>query len=224
MTIEEKPEDRSKTVGRTWADVVVGSSYIIAGVLFIAAIIAVSWYTLGKVPGWVVIAILGSFAFIPFLTERAKEGSELFIVLDGPMRMTEWRIGHRVGLTLDGSPISFTSRSGVRRSILVDFDPEARTGTGSMLAECSQFDQIRDLNTVHQLSKSLEATLREDRLTMMHVGIEVERRSREIVDWALQLIYEGTVPTEITEALGVEAISKPDVGLEDTLEGVLEHD
>lgn len=57
---------------------------------------------------------------------------------------------------------------------------------------------------------------------MQHVGIEVERRNREIVDWALRLIYEGTVPTEITEALGIDEVKEPDLELNDDLEAVLD--
>lgn len=218
---QEDPRSK-KVVGRTWADLVVGGSYIMGGLLFIAAIIGVAYWTLGSVPSWIFIAILASFAFIPFLMERAKDGSELFVVLDGPMRLTEWRIGHRVPIDLDGSPISFISQSGTRRSLLVDFDPNSLQGKGSMLAECSQFDQIRDLSTVQRLAIAMEEVLKEDRLTMMHVGIEVEKRSREVVDWALRLIYEGTVPTEITEALGIDSVPEPEMSVHDSLDEVLE--
>jgi hypothetical protein len=57
---------------------------------------------------------------------------------------------------------------------------------------------------------------------MQHVGIEVEKKNREIVDWALRLIYQGTVPTEITEALGIDEVEEPDLELHDDLEAVLD--
>ena len=57
---------------------------------------------------------------------------------------------------------------------------------------------------------------------MQHVGIEVEKKNREIVDWALRLIYQGTVPTEITEALGIDEVDEPELELHDDLEAVLD--
>ena len=42
------------------------------------------------------ISIFGSLAFIPFLMDRAKEGSELFLVTDGPLKLTEYRVGREV--------------------------------------------------------------------------------------------------------------------------------
>ncbi len=219
--IEQSSQNQPK-IGRTWADVVVGSSYIMGGLLFIGLVVFVSWYFVGEVPQWIVIAIIGSLAFIPFLIERAKDDARLFVVLDGPMRLTEWRIGKRVNLEIDGNPISFKSSSGVERSILIDFDEDQQTGKGSDLANFTQFDQIRDLNTVHRMSETLQETLKEDRVTMMHVGIEVERRSREIVDWALRVIYEGSVPTEISAALGLEEVPEPEVSYQDDPESMLD--
>ena len=125
-------------------------------------------------------------------------------------------------MEIEGNPISFKSNSGVERSILIDFDEDQQRGKGSDLAEFTQFDQIRDLNTVHRMSKTLQETLKEDRVTMMHVGIEVERRSREIVDWALRVIYEGSVPTEISDALGLEEIPEPQVSYKDDPEAMLD--
>ena len=209
-------------VGRTWADVLVGSSYVFGGLLFIGAILVFAWWFYGQIPQWILLSIAGSLGFIPFLMERAKDGSRLMVVLDGPMQLTEYRVGHRVGLDIEGSPVNFTSKSGVMRSLLLAFDPEMRTARGSMLAECSQLDQVRDLSTVQRMAQSLEDVLSEDRLTMMHVGIEVEKKNREIVDWALRLIMEGSIPTEITEALGIDSKNTPDMVMDEDLEELLE--
>ena len=220
-TAVEAPRQRSQ-VGRTWADLLVGSSYVFGGLLFIVIVLVGAWWFYGQIPEWIFISIAGSLGFIPFLMERAREGSRLFVVLDGPMRLTEYRVGNRVGIDLIGSPIQFTSKTGASRSLLTDFDPDLRQGRGSLLAESSQLDQIRDLGTVQRLSQSLEDLLAEDRLTMMHVGIEVEKKNREIVDWALQLIMEGSIPTEITEALGIDSISPPPMDLDENLEEMLD--
>lgn len=213
--VSPKPVSQRSKVGRTWADVLVGSTYVFGGILFISGILVGAWLFFGSIPQWILISIAASLGFIPFLMERARDGSRLFVVLDGPMRLTEYRVGHRVNLDLTGSPVQFTSKTGAMRSLLLELDTEERTGKGSMLAEFSQLDQIRDLQTVQRLSKALEETLAEDRLTMMHVGIEVEKKNREIVDWAMRLIMEGSVPTEITDALGIEGQSVPDMQMPD---------
>lgn len=220
--VDSEPVPQRSQVGRTWADVLVGSSYVFGGLLFIAGILLVAWWFYGKIPQWILFSIVGSLGFVPFLMERAKDGSRLMVVLDGPMQLTEYRVGHRVGLDIEGSPVTFTSKSGVLRSLLLSFDPEMRTARGSLLAESSQLDQVRDLSTVQRMAQSLEDVLSEDRLTMMHVGIEVEKKNREIVDWALRLIMEGSIPHEITEALGIDAKNTPDMAMDEDLEALLE--
>ena len=218
----EEPTSQRRQVGRTWADVLVGSSYVFGGILFISGVFLVAWWFYGQIPQWLFISIAGSLGFVPFLMERARDGSRLFVVLDGPMQLTEYRVGHRVGLDIEGSPVQFSSRSGIPRSLLLDFDEETRTAKGSLLAESSQLVQIRDLSTVQRLSESLESVLQEDRLTMMHVGIEVEKKNREIVDWALRLIMEGSIPSEITDALGIGAKMEPDLTIDEDLEELLD--
>lgn len=218
----EEPVSQRRQVGRTWADVLVGSSYVFGGIVFISGVFLVAWWFYGQIPQWLLISIAGSLGFIPFLMERARDGSRLFVVLDGPMQLTEYRVGHRVGLDIEGSPVQFSSRSGVPRSLLLDFNEETRSAKGSLLAESSQLDQIRDLTTVQRLSESLESVLQEDRLTMMHVGIEVEKKNREIVDWALRLIMEGSIPSEITDALGIGAKMEPDLSIDEDLEELLD--
>lgn len=220
--VAPEPTRQRSQVGRTWADVLVGSSYVFGGLLFIGAILLFAWWFYGRIPQWILLSIAASLGFIPFLMERAKDGSRLMVVLDGPMKLTEYRVGHRVGLDIEGSPVNFTSKSGVMRSLLLSFDPEMRTAKGSMLAESSQLDQVRDLTTVQRMAQSLEDVLSEDRLTMMHVGIEVEKKNREIVDWALRLIMEGSIPTEITEALGIDAKNTPDMVMDEDLGELLE--
>lgn len=217
----DESTSQRRQVGRTWADVLVGSSYVFGGILFISGVFLVAWWFYGQIPQWLFISIAGSLGFVPFLMERARDGSRLFVVLDGPMQLTEYRVGHRVGLDIEGSPVQFSSRSGVPRSLLLDFDEETRTAKGSLLAESSQLDQIRDLSTVQRLSESLESVLQEDRLTMMHVGIEVEKKNRQIVDWALRLIMEGSIPSEITDALGIGAKLEPDLTIDEDLEELL---
>lgn len=219
---QEAQLEPGPTTGRTWADLVWTSSYFLAGVLFIAGVMVASYFILGKVPSWLWIAVLSSLGFIPFLIERAKDDAGLYVVVDGPCRMTEYRIGRRVPIEIEGQAVRFSSKSGVDRLILTDFNAETRQGRSTALEGMTQFDLMRDLSTLDNISEALVDTLREDRLTMQHVGIEVERRSRDIVDWALQLIYAGTVPTEITDALGVQNTKEPDFERNEDLGEVLD--
>jgi hypothetical protein len=60
----------------------------------------------------------------------------------------------------------------------------------------------------------------ESRVSAQTVGIEVEKQSIEIVDWALKTIYGAIIPTEVSEAFGIEEKEnrlEVDVGL-DTIE------
>lgn len=190
--------------GRTWADVFVGTSYLAAGVVFLAIAGGLAWWIFGSIPSWFFISILGSLLFIPFLMERAKDGSDLFIVCDEPFRLTEYRVGRRTGLDIEGKGIQFISKSGVYRTYLNSLDVETMTAKGSPFAGFTQLDQMRDLTTLQRVITTLEETLKENRISSQEVGIEVEKQSIQIVDWALKTIYGAIVPTEVSEAFGVK--------------------
>ena len=50
----------------------------------------------------------------------------------------------------------------------------------------------------------LQSTLKESRISAQTVGVEVEKQSIEIVDWALKTIYGAIIPTEISESFGIK--------------------
>ena len=83
--------EEKRVVGRTWVDLWVSSGYIIVAILFISAVFIGVYYFYGELPRWIFIAIGMSLSFVPFLFERAKEDSQLFIVCDEPLKMTESR-------------------------------------------------------------------------------------------------------------------------------------
>lgn len=196
--------EEKRVVGRTWVDLWVSSGYIIVAILFISAVFIGVYYFYGELPRWIFIAIGMSLSFVPFLFERAKEDSQLFIVCDEPLKMTEYRIGSKVSLDIEGIPAMMVSRSGVSRFILKFLNPETMQGEGSPLGEYSQFEQIRTMTTLQSVTRKLEEVLKEDRLTTMQMGLEVEKQSKEVVDWALRVIYGASIPTELNEALGIE--------------------
>lgn len=74
---------------------------------------------------------------------------------------------------------------------------------GTEFAGFSQIDQVRDLTTLDRMVEMLQSTLKESRVSAQTVGVEVEKQSIEIVDWALKTIYGAIIPTEISEAFGV---------------------
>lgn len=199
-------EDRSKGMAkrRTWADVFVSTSYIAAGLIFLIILGISSYLILGNIPGWFWIAIFGSFLFIPFLQERAKDGAELFLIADEPFKLTEYRIGKNVGLEIDGIGTRFQSKSGVSRIILTELNQETMKGKGSAFGSLTPIDQVRDLTTLQKLTNMLEETLKESRISAQTVGVEVEKQSIEIVDWALKTIYGSIIPSEISESFGLE--------------------
>ena len=190
--------------GRTWADVFVGASYMTGGALFIGSMAVLVYFLSGSIPGWFYIAILSSLVFIPFMMERAKDDSNLILVSDGPHRLTEYRIGNRVGLEIDGNGVIFQSKSGVVRQVLSSLDVENKRATGSEFANATQIDQVRDLTTLQKMVEMLQSTLKESRISAQTVGVEVEKQSIEIVDWALKTIYGAIIPTEISESFGIK--------------------
>ena len=218
MSPEEVKPQKKPIVGRTWVDLVFTSGYgfIILG--FICLVLYLGYRAFGEVPQWVFLSLAMSLIFIPFLFERAKEDSRIFVVVDEPLRLTEYRIGSKVELNIEGFGVEMLSNTGCRRTILKSFDPLSLNGKGSPLGEYSQFEQIRQLSTLRSLADKLEETLKEDRLTSMHIGIEVEKQSKEIVDWALKFAYGSAIPNELTDALGV-GIDEQEI--DETLEDLL---
>lgn len=208
MSRNEDFNETPPIVGRTIWDIAVASSYIIGGGLFVIGLAIFLYFSLDEVPTWFYISIAGSLAFIPFLLDRAKEGADLFLVADAPRSLTEYRVGRRYGLNIIGQGVLFTSESGTYRTVLNGFDKTNKQAWGSSFGEFTQIDQVRDLTTLMQLSELLEDTLRETRLNAQTVGVEVEKQSKVIVDWALKTIYGAIIPTEVSEVFGVETEEK----------------
>jgi hypothetical protein len=176
---------------------------------------------LGEIPSWFWISILGSFLFIPFLQERAKDGAELFLIANEPFKLTEFRIGKNVGLEIEGIGTRFQSETGVSRIILNSLDKESMKAKGSAFGSMTPIDQVRDLQTLDKLTNMLESTLKESRISAQTVGVEVEKQSIEIVDWALKTIYGSIIPTEISESFGIDE-KKVELDVELETDGILE--
>lgn len=208
MSDDDEQVNKTPNRGRTWADVFVGATYITGGIAFLVLLGAVIYYLLGEVPDWFFLSIIASALFVPFLIERAKDGSELFLITDQPFKLTEYRIGKKVGLDIDGVGTRFQSKSGVQRMVLTDFDKDTKKARGSPFGGLTQIDQVRDMNTLTKMTEMLEKTLKESRISAQTVGVEVEKQSIEIVDWALKTIYGAIIPSEVSDAFGIEEETK----------------
>jgi len=208
MTNNEQSDARPPIIGRTFWDIVSASSYILGGIIFVLIMGIIIYLYLDEVPSWFFISVFGSLAFIPFLMDRAKEDADLFLVSNGPLNLTEYRIGKRYGLRILGNGVLFNSNSGTYRTVLTSFDEDTRMATGSSFGDYTQIDQVRDMNTLEQLSVLLEDTLRDSRISAQTVGIEVEKQSKVIVDWALKTIYGSIIPSEISDIFGVDIEEK----------------
>jgi hypothetical protein len=208
MSDDDEQVNKTPNRGRTWADVFVGATYITGGIAFLVLLGAVIYYLLGEVPDWFFLSIIASALFVPFLIERAKDGSELFLITDQPFKLTEYRIGKKVGLDIDGVGTRFQSKSGVQRMVLTDFDKDTKKARGSPFGGLTQIDQVRDMSTLSKMTEMLEKTLKESRISAQTVGVEVEKQSIEIVDWALKTIYGAIIPSEVSEAFGIDEETK----------------
>ena len=192
-------EEIPKQYGRTWADVFAQTSYLFAGFIFVVFVGVVVWFVFDRIPQWFFLSIVGSLVFIPFLMERAKEKADFVCVMDQPMKFTEYRVGRKYAYDLYGNPVVLSSNSGVMRMMLLDFDKETRQAQALPFAELTPLDQMRELNTNLTLSKMFEENLRENRLSKQMVGVEVEKQSSKIVDWALNVLYGSIIPTELED-------------------------
>ena len=185
--------------GRTWADVFAQTSYLIAGLIFLVIVGVIVFFLFDRLPQWFFLSVIGSAVFIPFLMERAKEKADLVCVMDEPMKFTEYRIGRKYEYEMYGNPVFLSSRSGVIRMMLMDFDVKNSIAKALPFAELTPLDQMRELNTNLNLSEMFEEHLRETRMSKQMIGIEVEKKSTDIVEWALNVLYGSIIPTELEE-------------------------
>ena len=198
------------TIGRTWADVFSNTAMLVAVLSFLLMAGWFGWFNgLAEVPLWVFISVGSTLMFVPFLVQRAKDDAHLVVVVDGPMKMSEFRVGKRYRWSIEGQPLTFTSSTGTKRLIITDFDRETGEGKGSALAGFTQFDLARDVGVFSRLSEAFSDHLATERITSETVAIEVERRVSEVAKRYLGLLYGTMEPVEIEDALGVKAEGGP---------------
>ena len=173
---DNPPIQYNQKYGRTWVDFWSSTGGLMILVILFIILIYFGWDYIQYIPKWVYPAlILGPIIYTPFLSQRAKDGSKLFLIAHGPQTISEFRVGKNVDLDIEGQGINLISKSGVNRILLTEFDPNSRKGKGSALAEFTQFEMARDLSTLDRLSTAFSEHLRSERITQEIIAVEVEK-------------------------------------------------
>lgn len=222
MSDKFQPIVYEQRYGRTWVDFWSSTGGFIVILILGGLLFYFGWDWLKQIPMWVwVSVVLTPIVWTPFLMARAKDDTHLLVVADGPQRLTEYRVGKRVDLDIDGAGLPLTSKTGNRRTLLTDFDPITRKGEGTALAEFTQFEMARDLHTLDRLSKAFAKHLREERITQELVAVEVERRVKELSQRWIGIAMATLEPNELESALEIQ--SQPEMmDLEPELDVILD--
>ena len=203
---EQPPIIYNQKYGRTWVDFWTSTGGFILLLILAGVAIYFGWEYIGLIPMWVWPAILLTpIVWTPFLMARARDHTQLFIVSDGPQKLTEYRVGKRVQLDIEGSVLPFYSNSGTIRSLLTEFDPLTRVGKGSALAEFNQFEMARDLGTLDRLSRAFSEHLRSERVTQELIAVEIEKRVKQLSERWIGIAMATLEPEELETALNLSA-------------------
>lgn len=203
-----EPLHYEQKYGRTWADVFSSGIFWLGMVVVLVVLYFIFRDFKISIPTWIFVSIGASFLFIPFLINRAREDANLLVVVSDSDTLTEYRIGRRYPFNIEGSPLIFTSETGVQRIVLTDLEKTENSviGYSSELAEFSTFDYIRDTSTLRRLSQAFTEHLRGERLTQEMVALQVESKVSEYSETWLKMLYGVLDPSEI-ETLLNEALN-----------------
>lgn len=204
MVEPTKPVVYEQKYGRTWYDFLTGTGGFLILVCLGVLMFFWGWDYVKTVPTWVWASlVITPILWSPWLMARAKEGTQLFVVTDGPQRMTEYRVGKRVKLDIEGAGLSLSSRTGTHRTLLTSFNPETLSGEGTALADFTQFEMARDLGTLDRLSRAFSQHLREERITQELIAVEVQKRVKELSERWIGIAMSTLEPSEIESALAI---------------------
>ena len=222
MEENAQPIVYNQKFGRTWVDFLTSTGGLILLVIIIGCLLYFGWDYVELIPMWVWPALfLTPIVWTPFLLSRARDDTQLLIVSDGPQMLTEYRVGKRVQLEIDGAVLPFSSRTGTVRNLLTEFDPFTRKGKGSALAEFNQFEMARDLSTLDRLSKAFSEHLRAERVTQELITVEVQKKVKALSERWLGIAMATLEPEELETALNLTEYENE---IHTTIDEVLEYD
>jgi hypothetical protein len=160
-------DEAPQKIGRTWADVFSNGVVLfsILGFLLIAGWFG--WFSiLASIPLWVFVSIGSTGMFVPFLIQRAKDDAHIVMVVDGPLRMTEYRVGKRYNWDIEGQGLTFTQFNAELSafSSLISTKKPARP-KGSQIGRLHSIRFGREMwASFTRLSESFSHHLREERV------------------------------------------------------------
>ena len=187
--------------GRTWADLLSGGGFYFLALAGIVGLVFLLYTYGSSIPNWTYVSIGLSLIWWPFLAARAREDTSLMMVIDSASSLTEYRVGSRYPVHIEGGGVWFGSRTGVSRMLLTKLDLENQWGVGSPLAGFTPFDYIRDMTTLQRLSSAFTDHLQGERVTNELVGLEVERKVQEYSQTWLEMLYGDLDPTELKDII-----------------------
>jgi len=216
---DNPPIQYNQKYGRTWVDFWSSTGGLIILIILFIILIYFGWDYIEYIPKWVYPALLlGPIIYTPFLSQRAKDGSKLFLIAHGPQTISEFRVGKNVDLDIEGQGINLISKSGVNRILLTEFDPNSRKGKGSALAEFTQFEMARDLSTLDRLSTAFSEHLRSERITQEIIAVEVEKRVKDLSERWVKIAMSTLEPEELENALSLATFEEElNTSIEDVL-------
>ena len=222
MEENAQPIVYNQKFGRTWVDFLTSTGGLILLVIIMGCLLYFGWDYVELIPMWVWPALfLTPIVWTPFLLSRARDDTQLLIVSDGPQMLTEYRVGKRVQLEIDGAVLPFSSRTGTVRNLLTEFDPYTRKGKGSALAEFNQFEMARDLSTLDRLSKAFSEHLRAERVTQELITVEVQKKVKALSERWLGIAMATLEPEELETALNLTEYENE---IHTTIDEVLEYE
>lgn len=196
--------------GRSWADLLARGFGWVLVVVAVVLLFIFGGSVWSAVPVWVWVSLGMSLLWLPYLMERAREGARLVMVADGPLCLTEYRVGRRYPMRMTGAPLWFSSATGSQRMLLTHFDKNSGEAEGSALADATVFDLARDLEAFDRLGRTFAHHLRAERVTAETIGVEVERRVAGYSESWLRLLYGSLELGELEDLLGGDS-SSPDL-------------
>lgn len=150
--------------------------------LFFATLVIVWWFrlweSLPSIPAYYFVGFLGAAAWLPYMIKVHSERAAQLLVYDGPGRLTLYRVGrNNPDFRIDGHPVTMTSRTGIDRQFVTDFDEHSGVAIGSALEGFTALDFMADATAFDRLGLAYVAHLNEDRVSRELVAV----RAQEIV-------------------------------------------
>lgn len=167
------------------------------------------WDSFTSMPYYWLVAAASAWAWWPYMVGVHRRNMTQLVVYDGPGRLSLFRVGNHVpGFEIEGEPVHLSSRSGVHRLFVTDFDQ--RTGKAEAVAVDGRtpMDHLTNAHIFDRLVQDFVALRTEDRLTRELVAARVSDEVKTQSDRWLSLLYGSLDLSELETAI-MAATSNP---------------